>query len=106
MNAFLSPKINVFHIRSTLNFNTDPTGHWYTSADGDWSRPGGCNGGIDGQEDVNYSVGTSIWSPDEDHHRQMNTENVVEKNLYYHPGVPMSLWDLTGRPTLGQASIR
>lgn len=43
--------------------NIDPTGNWCSSADGKWSRPGGCNGGKEGVE-IFGNVGTSKYIDD------------------------------------------
>ncbi|SDE19925.1 RHS repeat-associated core domain-containing protein [Paenibacillus sp. UNCCL117] len=66
--------------------NIDPTGHWCTSADGKWSGPGGCNGGIEGQEDVNRDVGTSKWNDDKYYFGQPIYENGEYKGKYYPEG--------------------
>jgi hypothetical protein len=64
--------------------NWDPTGHWCESADGKYSRPGGCNGGIEGEENVNHDVNGSIWSPDVEHDGDSILDNNNEYGTYYY----------------------
>ncbi|MBP1992920.1 RHS repeat-associated core domain-containing protein [Paenibacillus eucommiae] len=64
--------------------NIDPTGNWCTSQDLKWSKPGGCNGGINGQEDVNRNVGTSKWTPDSEHNGNGIFHGGVFQKVYYH----------------------
>ncbi|MFM9331657.1 RHS repeat domain-containing protein [Paenibacillus mesotrionivorans] len=61
---------------------SDPTGNWCTSADGKYSLPGGCNGGIEGQKDVEKDVGTSKYSKDSNHNDSWIIWNGVRMEKY------------------------
>ncbi len=65
----------------------DPTGHWCTSADGKWSGPGGCDGGIL-DEKVNRSVGTSFYIDDNNatNFSRQIVENGIAKGKWYPEG--------------------
>ncbi|WP_458412186.1 RHS repeat domain-containing protein [Schinkia sp. CFF1] len=76
--------------------NVDPTGYWCTSADGNWSHPGGCNSGTDGE--VFRDVGTSSYINDSNAINFGRTifENGIAKGKWYPDGAIHLDCDNTG----------
>ncbi|SDW22602.1 RHS repeat-associated core domain-containing protein [Paenibacillus sp. CF384] len=60
---------------------SDPTGHWCTSAKGQYSHAGTCNGGKDGGG-VKGNVNGSTWTPDYQHIGQKEKDNYKPIGLY------------------------